>query len=81
MRDAADCLASILRQVYGERVLGPEYPLVSRINTYYIRDILVKFEKSPMIEKMKQRLKGILESFWKDVRWRRVRVLVDVDPY
>lgn len=81
VRDAADCLASILRQVYGERVLGPEYPLVSRINTYYIRDILVKFEKSPMIEKMKQRLKGILESFWKDVRWRRVRVLVDVDPY
>ena len=54
---------------------------MARINTYYIRDILIKFERSPLIERMKQRLRECLEEFWKDVRWRRVRILVDVDPY
>ena len=81
VREASEALALILRKIYGDRVLGPEYPLVARINTYYIRDILIKFERSPLIERMKQRLRECLEEFWKDVRWRRVRILVDVDPY
>lgn len=81
VREAAAALAFVLRQIYGDRVIGPEYPLVSRINTYYIQDIQIKFEKGPMIEKMKQRLTECLKEFWRDARWRRVRVLVDIDPY
>ena len=77
---ASGFLASVLRQIYGERVLGPEYPLVSRVNTYYIRDILIKIERTPLVEKMKQRLLQCLEDFWKDTRFRKVRVVVDVDP-
>ena len=80
-KDASDALALVLRQVYGDRVLGPEYPMVSRINTYYIRDILVKLEKGPLIEKMKQRMRQCLEELWKNARFRTVRVIVDVDPY
>src|SRR5690606_22347287 len=34
--DCANRLAIILRQQFGERVLGPEQPLIGRVRNYYI---------------------------------------------
>ncbi|MDE6494588.1 MAG: primosomal protein N' [Bacteroidales bacterium] len=77
---AADFLARRLTEIYGGRVLGPEYPLVSRINTYYIRDILLKIERTPQIERMKERLRECVGDFSAMPEYRSVRVVVDVDP-
>src|SRR5690606_36322638 len=41
----ATSLAVALKSHFGERVLGPEAPLVSRIRNYYIKTILIKVEK------------------------------------
>lgn len=78
---AADFLARRLTNLYGERVLGPEYPLVSRINTYYIRNILLKIERTtPQIERMKARLGECIHEFLSVPEYRSIRVVVDVDP-
>src|SRR5690606_17731612 len=57
----ANRLATALRQQFGERVLGPEQPLVGRIRTYYIQSILLKFERSSVsISKAKEALRNII---------------------
>ena len=78
--EAGRALAGDLKNIFGERVLGPQYPIVSRINTYYIQEILLKIERTPQIERMKARLQQCIDRFLSDNRFAKLRVVVDVDP-
>ncbi|HYK77936.1 MAG TPA: primosomal protein N' [Daejeonella sp.] len=78
----ADHLAKILRQQFGQRVLGPEPPLVSRIRNLYIQTILLKVEKEgTSVHKVKESLKNTLTAFESDPAHKGVFIQVDVDPY
>ncbi|MBQ1697559.1 MAG: primosomal protein N' [Bacteroidales bacterium] len=44
--DCASTLARALRQVFGDGVLGPEYPLLPRIQNLYIKEILLKISRN-----------------------------------
>lgn len=75
-------LATALRQQFGERVLGPEQPLVGRIRTYYIQTILLKFERSTVsISKAKEALRNIILHYNSDKLNKGSFLQVDVDPY
>lgn len=75
-------LAKILRQQFGERILGPEVPLVSRIRTYYIQTILIKAEKDGVsANKLKEALQTTLSNFGADINTKGVYIQIDVDPY
>lgn len=80
LQEAAAFLAERLRSVFDTRVLGPDYPIVSRINTYHIRDILLKFERGAQVEAMKTRLQQCLDEFRSESRYRSLRIVTDVDP-
>ena len=77
---ASAALAEMLRIKLGERVLGPQFPMVGRINLYYIREILIKLERSPQSEAMKKSVQEVLDDFYADTAFRAVRVVIDVDP-
>lgn len=78
----ADSLGKILRSQFGERVLGPEAPLISRIRNYYIQTILLKVEKEGVsVQKIKEALRDIITNFDADPANKGVYVQVDVDPY
>ncbi|MDE6629943.1 MAG: primosomal protein N', partial [Bacteroidales bacterium] len=77
---ASAALAEKLRMKLGERVLGPQFPMVSRINLYYIREILIKIERSSKSEAMKKSVWDVLDDFYADTAFRAVRVVIDVDP-
>ena len=36
--------AALLRKTFSNRILGPEYPNVSRVKNYYIKNLLLKIE-------------------------------------
>jgi primosomal protein N' (replication factor Y) len=76
----AASFADILKQKLGGRVLGPEYPSVSRINNYYLKNILIKLEKelSPSVIK-KDILKDMI-TLRKTELFKQVRIALDVDP-
>lgn len=75
-------LAVALRQQFGERVLGPEQPLVGRIRTYYIQTILLKFERNSVsISKAKEALRNIILGYNSDKLNKGSFLQVDVDPY
>jgi len=81
-QDAAIRLASLLRVNLGERVLGPEPPLVGRVRNYFIQTINLKIERGNVsIAKVKELIRHALLQFEMDKNNRSVRVSIDVDPY
>ena len=74
-------LAKILRQQFGERILGPEVPLVGKIRNYYIQTILIKAEKEGVsANKLKEALQTTLRNFGTDAQNKGVYIQIDVDP-
>ena len=80
LNKAADNLASSLRKVFGKRILGPEFPVVSRIMNYYIKQILFKIERNSTTGSMKTRMVEEIEKFQQNPGFRSVKVIMDVDP-
>lgn len=80
LKKAADELAAKLRKIFGNRVLGPEYPLVSRIMNYYLKQIMVKIERSASQTEMKKKLMKEMEEFSRLKEFGPLRLVIDVDP-
>jgi len=75
-------LATELRKNFGERVIGPEAPLVSRIRNYYIKSIMLKFEKDNLsINKAKAIIRDVITQFQTTKLSKGSVVQADVDPY
>lgn len=77
---AADVLASRLKQRFAGRAIGPETPMIGRINDLYQRVILLKFERELGTSQYKPLLSEDLQAFQNDPRFKRIRLTVDVDP-
>jgi primosomal protein N' (replication factor Y) len=78
---AAQRFAVMLRTQLGNMVLGPEQPLVSRVRNYYIKQVIIKSDKTTSIVKVKSLLKEVITEFQADKEFRSVTIQVDVDPY
>lgn len=80
---SSNFLATKLRSQFGgSRVLGPEWPPVDRINTMYLKEILMKFERDKIdIAKTKILLKNTITEFQKNKTFKSTVLVVDVDPY
>ena len=73
--------SNMLRQVFGKRVLGPEAPMVARVQTFYIRQIVLKMELNASMTKVKKILRDLYEQLIAaDSRMRSTRLYFDVDP-
>jgi primosomal protein N' (replication factor Y) len=77
---AAEQLARNLRAIFKNRVLGPEDPLINRIQNFYIKDILIKFERNIDLPKAKAILQAELDRIKEYQPFRGLFVLPDVDP-
>ena len=73
-------LASQMRKSFGKRVLGPEYPVVSRIRNYFHKDIMLKIEQYASIREAKIILNSINKNLHKQKDFRSARMILDVDP-
>lgn len=77
---AADVMARYLRQGLGERILGPDLPLVARIQTLFIKKIMVKVELQASMSKVRAYLRQVQRAIAEDERFRSLLVYYDVDP-
>ncbi|MFM1931967.1 MAG: hypothetical protein RL226_1270 [Bacteroidota bacterium] len=73
-------LASMLREKFGDRLIGPEKPYVSRINNLYHRNLLLKLERDASTIKAKEVLRGVIAEFQGNADRRAIRLILDVDP-
>lgn len=76
----AQQMATHLRTVFGERILGPDAPPVARVQTLFIRKIILKVETSAALSKVRQQLQLIRQAMLADSRFRSCVIYFDVDP-
>ena len=79
--NSANWLADSLRNISNIEVLGPEYPLISRINNFFIVNILLKIDSKSNIPNQKKLIDIVLSRFNKYPEFRSVKILIDIDPY
>jgi primosomal protein N' (replication factor Y) len=77
----ADLLGHELKEIFGKRVLGPESPVISQVQSWYIKTILIKIEREKPPAKAKQLIAGAIEMISRQKGAGGLRIAVDVDPY
>ena len=80
LNEASASLASRLRQVFGTRVIGPEYPSVPRVRGLYIKNILMRFERSESLGEAKRIILEQTNQLLAEKPFKSVRIAFDVDP-
>jgi len=77
---AAIFMASLLRQSFGSRVLGPDKPGVSKVKTLHIRKIVLKLENGIDLRRVREYLRRAQTQLMQDKRNAALQVFFDVDP-
>ena len=77
---AAAQIAVDLRAVFHERVLGPDYPVVRKINNTFLKHLIVKIEREASDKKVKERLQHLIDTFYSTPSHKSIRLVIDVDP-
>ena len=77
---ASETMAQHLRTGLGDRVLGPDKPPVARIQTLYIKKMIVKVEQTASMAKVRDYLLSVQRAIVEDERFRSLIVYYDVDP-
>jgi primosomal protein N' (replication factor Y) len=78
----AEYVANELRKHFGDRVIGPEAPLINRIRNYYIKSIMLKFERDTIsIVKAKAIIRDVITQFQTTKLSKGGIIQPDVDPY
>ncbi len=78
--DAAEKYAKLLRESFHERVIGPEFPIIARIQNFYIKEILLKVENTAPLKQVKERIAELTDQFYSVPTYKPVRLIIDVDP-
>lgn len=76
----AAVMADKLRTVFGNRVLGPDKPPVARIQTLFIKKIVLKIEQNAPMGRARELLQRIQKEMLEDERYKSLIVYYDVDP-
>ncbi|MEC7876559.1 MAG: primosomal protein N' [Bacteroidota bacterium] len=72
---------SAIKNMIDFQILGPEFPIISRINNFYIKDILIKIDDFSYLKSTKNNLSKLLKRFAEYPEFKSVKISVDIDPY
>lgn len=78
---ASNMLASKCRSIKGVVVLGPQAPVIERIQQYFIREIMVKMERSKATLRIKKDVTEAIHAVLKKEGLKSVQITPDMDPY
>lgn len=76
----AEVLAKQLKAIFKDRVIGPEYPPVARIRNQFLKNILIKLNKSSALKEQKRKIVDLKETLIAENKFPPYGVIVDVDP-
>lgn len=77
---AAVRYAELIRKSLHERVLGPNKPVVSRVQLYHIREILLKLENGRSAHQIRDILKAAETKLRSEAHFTQLILYYDVDP-
>jgi primosomal protein N' (replication factor Y) len=76
----ANELFILLKPTFNENLLGPEFPLISRIKNQYYKRILIKTSKKETALSTRQIIYTALNNLQDNFKDWRYKVAIDVDP-
>ena len=71
--------ANLLKQIFGQRILGPDTPPIAKVQMMYIRKIIVKIELSASIAEARKRLREIQQYITGLSQYKSALIYYDVD--
>ncbi len=77
---AAHAFARELRKTWPMLILGPQTPPVSRVQTLYLKTIIIKSGKGKELNQIREKLKDMKQKMKADKTFKSVIVQADVDP-
>lgn len=77
---AAESIGKQLRHYFADRILGPEAPVVSRVQGLHIRKIMLKVEPSLGTTRVRQSLRFIEQHVTNQAQLTGITIYYDVDP-
>lgn len=77
---AAIEMGSLLRQWFGDRVLGPDKPSIAKVKQLNIRKIVLKLENGIDMKRVREYLNLAQEKLLKETRYNSLQIYFDVDP-
>jgi len=77
----SDILGGDLKEIFGKRVLGPQSPVISQVQLWYIKTILIKIEREKPPAKAKQLIIEAIKRLEKIKGASSLKIAIDVDPY
>ncbi len=80
LNQAADALASELRCIFGPNLLGPEFPVVTRVRNQFIKQMMIKFKRENNSREIKRLISDKINKFKVNYDFKSVVIQVDVDP-
>ncbi len=69
-----------LKAKFGERVLGPDFPVISRIKNQYIKNAMLKVEREISVKKTRELVMEVKNNFEAFSEYKSVKITIDVDP-
>jgi len=79
LEQLATSTAHYMRQIFGERVLGPDTPVIGRIQQMHIRKIILKIELNAPIQGARQRLRKLQDYLLSQPSFKSAQFYYDVD--
>lgn len=80
VESAALEMGSRLRQIFGERVLGPDKPSVARVKTLHIRKLMLKLENGIDLRRVRECLRQAQSDMLRSKIYGALQIYYDVDP-
>jgi primosomal protein N' (replication factor Y) len=80
LNESASFFANQLKKDFNSHVLGPEFPLISKIRNEYLKKIIIKVSRNFSVIKVRESLSNHLASFKTDKEFKKVKIKIDVDP-
>ena len=73
-------MGSLLRQWFGDRVLGPDKPAVARVKSLSIRKLMIKLENGIDLKRVREYLRLCQKQILQDKQYATLQIFFDVDP-
>ena len=81
VNNGSEWLKVSLTNIFGEYVLGPEYPSIPRVRNLYNKNILIKIPEDFSLKKSKKAILKLKQSFLSSKQFRPIRIIINVDNY
>lgn len=69
-----------LKATFKDQILGPETPVVNRVQNYFLKNILIKLLKDKNLSLSKEKVLSAIREITAQEKYKYLSVTIDVDP-